>query len=66
MIELIVAWLPVIVIMAVVIVFGLKQSKAYKTHVDQVMKINDEILAMNRRTVQVLEEIKTLLQDRKI
>ena len=51
--------------MAVVIGFGVKQSRSYQRHVDEVRKINDEILDANRRMVAVLEEIKTLLTDRK-
>lgn len=65
MIELLAAWLPLVVIMAVVIGFGVKQSRSYQRHVDEVRKINDEILDANRRMVAVLEEIKTLLTDRK-
>lgn len=65
MAELIAAWLPFVVIMAFVVFFAVKQSKTYKRHVDEVRKINDEILEANRRMVMVLEEIKTVLQDGK-
>ena len=63
-----IAWLPLLVIFAVLAVFmvlAIRQSRSYGRHVDRVHSINDEILTTNREMISELREIKELLRDRR-
>lgn len=64
MVELLLAWLPLIVIFAILIWFGVGQTRSYQRHVEEVKAVNDELVAINRKMVAELGEIKTILKDR--
>ncbi len=65
LIELIVAWLPLIILMGIWWFLVRKWNRQYRGHVDQVNAINAEILAANREMLAELSEIRKALQDRK-
>ena len=72
MLELVITWLPFVIILAVALVMGRKQMKDYGSHVRSVTQVNDSILDLTRKThaltqeqLVVLKEIKLLLEDRK-
>jgi hypothetical protein len=65
------AWLPALLIVSIAFVIGARQMREYRGHIQQVTKINNEIVELNRRNHEVaheqlkaLNDIKSLLQDR--
>jgi hypothetical protein len=65
------AWLPVLLILPVAFLIGARQMREYRGHIQQVSAINTEIIELNRQNreianeqLKVLNEIKSLLQNR--
>lgn len=65
MIEFLVAWLPFIVIMMVLFFFLRVSQRKYAGHIDEVNRINQEILETNREMIAELREIAKILKDQK-
>ena len=72
MVELLVAWLPLLLFLVTAVLIGRHQMRAYRQHVDRVSAINNEVLELNRKNhdlafeqLKVLAQIKDLLEDRK-
>jgi hypothetical protein len=68
-----ITWLPVLIIFGLFGIFARQQMRSYSKHVDRVNSINEEILVMNHKTNEIaarqldaLNEIKSLLESRKI
>jgi hypothetical protein len=71
-IDIALIWLPVLFILGMVIYFGGKQMREYRQHVAHITAINVEIQELNRKNheiakahLDVLTQIKSLLEDRK-
>jgi hypothetical protein len=75
MIDVIMAWLPLALILAVIVfvlMIARRQHKSYSSHLAEVTRINEENRVLGRenheiarQSLIVLKEIKTLLEDRK-
>jgi hypothetical protein len=63
--EALVAWLPLILILAVWIGFVAYRLRINGKHVDQMRSMNDELLTINRQMIAELRAIKEILKDRK-
>jgi hypothetical protein len=70
--EFLVAWLPLVIIVAVFGLIGRRQMKTYYNHVDEVNRVNRELVDVTREVAEVsrknlaaLHEIKSLLEGRK-
>ncbi|MBO6639680.1 MAG: hypothetical protein JJ920_18110 [Roseitalea sp.] len=61
--ELIAAWLPFLVLLAVVWVGYRYSMKHYRSHVDEVNAVNQQIVDTNREMIAELKEIKQILKD---
>ena len=68
MIDFIAAWLTPLLILLVFMGAGVliskRQMRSYGKHVAEVKAINDELVAINRKMVAELREIKTILKGR--
>jgi len=68
-VELLFAWLPLIVIVIGYLVYARYTQRSYwanyKGHIDRVEAINDRLIASNADIVAELREIKEILKDRK-
>ena len=60
--------LPILIGLAVFVLFAFavsrRQTQAYKTHVSDVMDINNQLLASQQEMVAELREIKSILKER--
>ena len=75
MIDLIMAWLPLLVVVVVtgyILIVMRRQQKSYASHLADVTRINEENRVLGRenheiarQSLIVLKEIKTLLEDGK-
>jgi BMFP domain-containing protein YqiC len=72
MTELLVAWGPLLVILAIFLLLGRRQMKTYYAHVDEVNRVNRELVdvtkevaAVSRQNLSTLQEIKSVLEGRK-
>ena len=68
MVEILVAWLPLIVLLGFFgfIFYKSKQQYAdYKNHVEKVNSVNQQIVETNREMIAELKEIKNIVRDRK-
>lgn len=61
MTELLIAWLPLILLLVVFGLFVSRQQKKYEQHVEEVNAVNREIVTTNREIIAKLEEIRVLL-----
>ncbi len=61
-IELIVAWLPLVVLLIAWVFFMRRANRQYKSHVDQVNAINAEIRAVNQDMLVELRAIRAALE----
>jgi hypothetical protein len=61
--EQLVVWLPLLIIFLGVVWLARWQTKKYNGHIDDVTKINNEILETNREMITVLKDIKQTLKD---
>lgn len=61
-IELIVAWLPLVVLMIAWALFMRRANRQYKSHVDQVNSINAEIRGVNQEMLVELRAIRAALE----
>lgn len=66
LIELVVTWLPLVVLLVAWVILMRKGNRQYREHVGEVNKINAEILAANREMLVELREIRKALEDRKV
>jgi BMFP domain-containing protein YqiC len=72
MTDFLVAWVPLLLILAVFVLVGRRQMKTYYAHVDEVNRVNRELVdvtkevaAVSRENLAALQEIKSLLESRK-
>lgn len=65
MVELVVAWAPLVIIFVLVIVMGRLSMKSYSNHVARVEEINKDLVVMTQEMVAELREIKQLLKDQR-
>ncbi len=72
MIELLGIWTPVLLFLGVGLLIARRQMASYGRHVGEVRQINEEISslarqnhALAREQLDVLKQIKSLLEDRK-
>lgn len=65
MVELVVAWAPLVIIFVLVIVMGRLSMKSYSSHVARVEEINKDLVVMTQEMVAELREIKQLLKDQR-
>jgi BMFP domain-containing protein YqiC len=72
MTDLFVAWAPLLLILAAFLFIGRRQMKTYYAHVDDVNRVNRELVdvtkdvaAVSRQNLAALQEIKSLLEGRK-
>lgn len=63
--EAFLAWLPLLLIIAAVVVMARYQMSSYRKHVDRVEASNGELVTLNREMVAELREIKEVLRERK-
>ncbi len=61
-IELIVAWLPLVVLLIAWVFFMRRANRQYRAHVDQVNSINAEIRAVNQDMLVELRAIRAALE----
>ncbi len=61
-IELIVAWLPLVVLLIAWVFFMRRANRQYRAHVDQVNAINAEIRAVNQDMLVELRAIRAALE----
>lgn len=61
-IELIVAWLPLVVLLIAWVFFMRRANRQYRAHVDQVNSINAEIRAVNQDMLLELRAIRAALE----
>jgi hypothetical protein len=66
-------WLPLFVIFALLGIFSRHHMRSYGKHVDRVNSLNEQVLALSHKThdiaarqLDALNEIKSLLESRKI
>ena len=63
MAEAIIAWLPLLALVALFLSLVARSQKSYKRHVDEVNAVNQQIVDTNREMIAELREIKELLKD---
>lgn len=72
MVDALITWGPLVAFVLVWVVVSRRQMRSYGSHVDEVRHINVEIAeraklnhALLQEQLEVLKQIKTLLEDRK-
>ena len=56
-------WLPFIILLVAVFFFMRSANRHYRSHVDEVNAVNQQIVDTNREMIAELKEIKQILKD---
>lgn len=60
--ESLLAWLPLLVIFLLLVIFARKSNSTYQKHIDEVNAVNQQIVDTNKEMIGVLEDIRDELR----
>ena len=64
MLESLAAWIPLIVILAIFLLFLRYTKRTREKYMGDMQKMNEDVINLNREMVAQLREIKEILRDR--